>query len=257
MALSDYDCLSFGPDGNPGDGSLRGVREPGQVFQIYKCYATIEEKLEGDEYRRWGVVNGSADSVRIGDFQISTRLDADGAFYAYVSSSMWDEEKKELVTRRMAGVGCYGWENEAVKLAKDLGVDVDDPDIDFLSAGWIGDQIELYVHMKDGHEHRKYGPVPRADYEPQYVGVTTEMVRRLRGLVKEWIPDWDMESQAWYDSWDDNGKRFCQGNAYFGVQDGTEPGLADTPLLMQALRAMGGPDPGTASAGDDRPETPA
>jgi len=251
MALSNWDTLAFDTDGKACNGVLFGFDH--QVLEIYKNWVYVSD------HKMWVKDRDFVDPViaeifsgncRIASFNIFSTRGPQESIFVYVESIRHKGHKTE--TKRMAGIGCCGYDDPTDKIIKTLNIKKKDYKEIFYSTVCPEKGKEKYIEITcirnaDSGDTRKVFNVPFSEeFESQWVGVQkstySKFIKWLRSLEKE-----DKEFMDWIDSFE-KPQRFNQGDAYFArrcntdipsseIGKTTEPILASLISLIKKLPA--------------------
>jgi len=241
MALSNWDTLAFGPDGKPSNGKLTGF--DGQSVEIYKNWLYVKDAKMFTEKR--GFINETialieSGNVTIANFDIKATRGPQNAIFAYVETTNYHVENDKHETKRMAGIGCYGYDSPEERVAEDLGINLDNWK-NYMLSYTCGDEEEVIINLwKDDNFARKpkeYKLPMKERYEAQWIGVTNETYKQFMDWLKN--ADFRDDFQKWFQSLS-NPQRVNQGDAYFAnhfMEDfpSTKIGESKTPILENLL----------------------
>ncbi len=251
MALSNWDCLAFDETGQPSNGSFPGFGE--DRVEIYKNWLYIRDP---DLWRPNKYMKPTIAEISHGDICLSgvhiraVRHDLQNSIFAFVSFRKYSGEGPQ--TKYFCGIGCYGYQNQIEKLARDLGVDLTGiPDERILESTDYSEKSGKKIHRllilhPDGMGKDQYALETTLDddsYEPQFVGVTVETYRAfIEWLSKEVHKEGGPEVESWFQMVKgQTPKRFNLGDAFFvGVeQSSTNIGSQSAdPLLTRAIEGL-------------------
>jgi len=243
MALSNWDTLAFNESGEPCSGHMEGFKE-GASVEIYKNWLYVRDTkmwCEGRGYTEPTIAEISQGDIHLSDFEIRAVRGPQQAIFCYVKSTDYTPEVSKV--RRMAGIGCNGWEDNTQKMLDILGLGKEE-DYEFVmegsSYGPEGSFATISTTTKGGTTVTHKLPGPREDYDPKFVGV---LPATFKAFI-EWLKDveYGTRHKEWAQKIEGSDKvRFNQGDAFFSAALGiplvsSEPGKAEEPILTQALK---------------------
>lgn len=255
MAMSNWDILSFGPEGMPGDGTLNGFIE-GTSVNIYKSSLHVSDENMWSThggYVKPIIASIQSGSMTISDFTIKAiRHEAQGSIFFYVESHSYEKDK-DSEHRFMAGIGCYGYEDTMAKLIKHFNIDEDVYEV--LGEGEIhgnlehpGGQFGLICNKigdesADMVEFMMPNTPENAHFHSKYVGVTQETFNAFMAWLDEEAKEhiYDPAFKEWYAKVKaSTPKRFNQGDNFIAnelgeVASATGVGESETPIFMKML----------------------
>lgn len=225
MALSSWDMFAVSSN-DPCNGVLERLN--GAKVEIYKNWLYVHDKEMWLDHR--GFDDPVVAEIQEGDISISgfdivaVRGPQNGVFVIALC-----EEIENHKATYMAGIGCYGYDNNIPRLAAVLGIDINKwSNICNVSCsgGKDGDKIGLSCSNEDPVYENETHFIQRKGnehLEPQWVGVTQKTIKEFFEWVFEWAEktskgkywskkgflDWikEMKTKEW--------KRFNQGDAFF------------------------------------------
>lgn len=117
MALSNYDTLAFDDAGHPCSGILSiDSNEHDIGVQIYKNWLYVRDSRiwnEGARYIKPTVAEIHSGTVMLSNFEIEAIRGPQNSVFALVTATFPKEQgSKEYMHRKMAGIGCYGYEDQ-------------------------------------------------------------------------------------------------------------------------------------------------
>lgn len=242
MALSNWDTLTFGPNGKPSNGSYKSPIT-GIIASIYKNWLDVRE----NGLTRLSINSGD---LYYSDFSIDAdRYKKQNAIFVFIKCS-YENKKGKLVTQYFGGVGCYAYIGNAeylrrndpeflAKALKKAGAEWFDPDVheamDYWSSNGIDDAPESGFEIwKDDSLVRV--PLGDVDYDT-FVGVEASTYQAWLEWVESKINEYDKDAKKWLTKVKQATPiRFNQGDAFFGAKAGTPIGEANEPLLTQMLK---------------------
>lgn len=259
MALSNWDSLSYGPDGLIADGEFKSAKND-CTLEIYKNWVHIgSEKMwqEGGSFTKPYIASiNDAAEVNIGAFSINAiRHEDQNSIFIYAEETIYhpdylkNADAHPPVTRRFAGIGCYGFANECKIYLERLGI-TPDPAHDWGSSSSCGGGEPEQKHLHNYTTHEDF-EVPESMWisdDESWVGVTEPTLNaffawldKLSDKGKEYPL---VEFCAWVDKCRGaKPESFNQGDAFFAEHLGTETPKTEvgtsepaSPILIQALK---------------------
>lgn len=247
MALSDYDHLSFGPDGKPSQGQF--ITPDGFIFRLYKTWVYIgHDKLWQNGVSCFtrptlmqlntGALSLGANSILMVPSKTLTR-----GHLVFIRSCTY--EKGESKTAFFAGIVCSGYDGNRVmrNICKALRVNPGEWEMDCTT---YGDNDERYHTISNPKTKRtKNLHYRKGDrlFESRYVGVTKRGVAELLAFLAREIGDYDTDASKWLVKVRrTKAVRFNQGDVYFArhlktATPATRPSKAAKPVATQLIGA--------------------
>lgn len=235
MALSNWDVLAFDENAEPCNGAIESVYG-GATAAIYKnrldvtCKAAWQggKGFTGDIIAR--IEHGS---ISLLDFEVVAIRGPQKSIIVCVESKKWSSDDGDIVIRRMAGIGAYGFNDPIGEWIDELGIELGPKD-DYLfgssydSAGkYEGPEFKtLDIHREGGGMETYKVPWSEAMAKrlvPQWVGVLPETVTEMIRFLRDFYDD-DREGLAWADKIEKaKPLRVNQGDMFFAKHLGVDP----------------------------------
>jgi len=255
MALSNWDCLAFGPDAEPIQGVFQGFHEA--YLKIYKNYILVADPKGYHEESSMtkpfiGKIIAGFGQIAGFHFVAEPMLEQNSIFIVAMTDHF--EQATEKYSRRyFTGIGCDGFEDPSIRLAQAMGIDLEkwEP----LTTGTLstGGTISnrkylLGCESKPGHGRKRYKdftlPMEGNEHlETQYVGVTRDTWKDFKKWLKgvESARDFEMDQEWLAKILKAKPIRYNQGDSYIGTATnqewcGTAPGKAGEPFLTAAFK---------------------
>lgn len=252
MALSDYDCLAFGPDGKPSNGVLNCP--DGQSVEIRKNWLYVHDKKMWHKDR--GYIKHTIAQFNEGDIHIAglsiigKRGRQENIFFVFVEYNAYPGKGKHI-SLHMAGVAAYGWDDPTNRILKAWGKRLPPHKEKFL--GWLTTAegkkfvtIDLLVKGKNGKE--KFLPEvvklkQTARLDTRWTGLTKSTTKEFFKWLAQVADDYGKPAKEWFAKINQKkALRFNQGDAYFAQHlkksiPATRPGKATTPVFMKVVKA--------------------
>jgi hypothetical protein len=255
MALSNWDTLAFNSEGEPCNGVFEGF--DGQSCAIYKNWLYVRDPKMWSKDRSFvepTIAEFSHGEMRLSGMTIVGERGPQNAIFVYVEATKYGDEKKgeETVTKRMAGIGCYGFSDPVPALCKHFKVNPDDYDDVFAGSTGTGKEGESYTILmctKEGHPPKEFRTETKEELESQWVGVTTDTYAKFLEFLQRVAEDhgYGDDFKAWHKKIvESEPLRVNQGDMYFAdrIPDLAKQGVATKigeggdPLLIQACKEM-------------------
>lgn len=187
-------------------------------------------------------------SIRINGLDIQAKRGPQSAIFVYVETTKWCDKKNEDGSypheiRRMAGIGCYGYDDPIPRMCASVGIKQEEYDDIMQGSRWDGKKsTELLFCTKDSKTQEFE---VAKDLGSKFVGVTPETYKEFITFLDEIGKErgeYDKEFHAWLEKVKKSEPlRANQGDMYFanhmpeiaenGV--GTPVGKADEPVLTK------------------------
>jgi hypothetical protein len=267
MALSDWATVAFNEKGNPTRGILKGFNKT-QV-EIYKDWVYVSNPdmwVESVGYSKNTIAQITDGHVNIGGVDIVAHREPEqDAVFVYAKTLKYNTNpdiKPEI--KIMAGIGCSGYSNTVIPLAKHFKVNLDEWEshctgcsnyyenekgehvTDEKGAKYISlvlfnkkDSKEFFVRLTPRNEKK---------FEAKWIGVTPKLYRKfLKWLGEQVKEEYDKRFQQWYRDIKnkklDDVLNYNQGDAFFadnGVMDniGAKIGKPVPPLMETLIERM-------------------
>lgn len=231
MALSNWDTLAFGPDGKSCNGVLKAIDGKGCI-EIYKNWIYVHHPdmwVPNGPYVKDTIAEIRSGDLTLNRFHIVAargRQQQSVFVFAYT----WTYEPTEV--RFMAGIGCYGWEDEVPKFAKAMNVDVSKYDDVYTGSGM--DEEGKRYHcltcikkdgtMEDFRIDKKNGD----DFEADFIGVSYFTQEEFMEWLEKAVGNsyiFDREAKEWFEkvkAGSNDALRFNQGDQYIAGRLGFE-----------------------------------
>lgn len=230
MALSNWDTLAFDEAGQPGTGEI--ATDDGAGVIIYKNWLYVRDPAMWMKDR--GFVEPTIAQISEGDltlshFAIRASRGPQSSVFCYVTTGSGKS------TRRMGGIGCYGYRDEVGETLAALGRVIADDDMWCTTHSDAGDFL---LNLKTDERI----PYTRKSLAELWVGCLPETLAAfIAWLETEVIESYDEEAKAWLVKVKAAKPfRFNQGDAYFvarGIADlqATAPGKVKAPIISRLL----------------------
>ena len=243
MALSNWDTLAFSNEGQPCNGVLKGFDD--QTIAIYKNWAYVHDPkgwYEGLGFSKPVIAQINYGSVTVAGFNIIACRGPQQAIFLYAECGKYEKDRKQ--TKRMAGIGCYGFDDPVIKIANKLNINLDDYDDAFCSSLYSpGKENFVVLHLAQNDKLVKEIKIPETlDVKSDWVGVTEATYKEFM----EWLctsTDHNVKYNQDFFEWitvcrKNDPLRFCQGDAFFAKElnleiNATKIGQAESPILTQ------------------------
>jgi hypothetical protein len=247
MALSNWDTLAFDENAKPTNGTIEGFVE-GTICEIYKNWLYVSDKnmwTPDGSFCEAVIARVDHGCVTASDFAIEAVRGPQSAIFVKVTSIRYNKEGKSEA-RRMAGIGCSGYQDGIDLVIKEEGIDLTK-----WESGWSGTSSEhdkiIFTFLErfpEDPDNYKTLDVEReeAEYGCKWIGVLDSTYAKfLEWLKSDSSYSWDEEYKAWIDKIVEvKPLRANQGDIYFAKAFGTETpatgvGEQEEPIISQAF----------------------
>lgn len=245
MALSNWDTLAIGPDGQVCDGTVKFHET---TIEIYKnwVYVSTDKIATDNEHKVIATINSG--NINLLDATIIAIRGPQQAVFVYASCApkyQKVEGEYQIVEPAIhfCGIGCYGFDDLTEEYIRGKGYVLPAP---FDKLMWFsssdfanGESKDVIGFYYQGKETR-YQLDPGVDLNP-YVGVKESTFNEFKKWLYELSEDGEADKE-YVDSINWNSiKRFNQGDKYFAdnvgapLQD-THPGEVEQPHIIKAFQ---------------------
>jgi len=257
VALSNWDTLAFGPDGKSCSGTFKSEKND-TFLELYKNWAHVgSKKMWQDKGCFTGPYIASIESgeMVVGPFRITAaRHDAQNSIFIYAEETIYHpdyghkDDAPKPVTRRFAGIGCYGYKNQVKAYLEHLGRLDEYEKFDWATYssndgpdGVFHDYLEKFEKDTD-KKLELIDMGPDADDIDNWEGVNKETLAAFHAWLDAMpeaygdYPEWVAKVKA------ENPVGYNQGDAYIAVALGMPVPVSAVgearpePLITQALK---------------------
>lgn len=260
MALSNWDTMAFDEDGKATNGVMEGFAE-GTSCEIYKNWLYVRDRkmwCEDRGYVEPTIAQINSGNVSLSDFAIDAIRGPQSAIFVKVISIRYkkqiDGEKyKPPDVRRLAGIGCYGYEDPHERVMDEESLNPEEWTFD--GHGSCTDSegnahlfFTFYKKTQEGEKPSKYKEIKRpagGEYETDLVGVKESTLKEfIKWLKGDEDYQWEDDYKEWVDKIEKaKALRFNQGDMFFANNVGaplsvTPPGKQEEPMMHSIVNAM-------------------
>ncbi len=244
MALSNWDSLSFGPDGKPSNGVFESVKGSSSI-EIYKNWVYLRNPKMWQE--RSSYTKPTIAEIQSADISFDTlvikaeRHDSQNAVFVFASEFIY-EEGKPSNSRYFAGIGCYGFKDEVKLILKKLGRLKDYEKFMWSTSSEYNGQkaTQHFLHGSKEDKHGKYDlkksikiPYKAIPIEKLWEGVNKTTIKAFWKWLDSMVVG-DKEALEWAKACKESGEvAYNQGNAYFAKALNVPIPAETAPILIK------------------------
>jgi len=239
VARSNWALMAFDHNADSCDGTIEGLQGLCSA-EIVKDFIYIRS---GDRH----IASVYSGDVSIEDLHIDAkRATPQGGVFTLITSSLY-VEGEGTKTKRMAGVGVYGYDDHVDEMIKHFGIDESEWD-DFAITSSYGpdhDDYGLYVSAdRDGKYVGKNFMLPRGEakrlgfVDSTWVGVTPETYQEFLKWLED-LPTYDDSYPEWVAKIKaSKARQFNAGDAYFLGTQAAMDRHGEAPVIDTMINAL-------------------